>query len=341
MIIHVIFAQKMSSSLLAVGDSQNYSIRLLDADSLQVRGIFYGHPRGVTCLKFNNDGTRLISGSGDGLMKVWNVLENLEKQEQGVEAEAEEYIHAYGIVSVCFNATSDKIASTTTDLSTRIWDCTTCECLFSMYLAGYMSCCPTTTTFMNEDHLILANCSELVIVQPRTGTMNWSLRREVVIATVSCVAIHPQNPDVLVATRDDDWGIKRKLIVISLRPNDIVISDMTPPRFNTDVAALYYNRDSSSIAVVYEHHIDIIEVSSSSRNTIAVIKIPYGCYHSSLELHGSRLALCTISKSHRSSGHLLHVPSIYVFDTTSATTASACITHCNCCCSSSSTVVLL
>ncbi len=57
-------------TLLAAGTT---SIQIYDASTGQVRGTLRGHQGGVTSLAFTPNGTRLISGSLDGTVRVWDV----------------------------------------------------------------------------------------------------------------------------------------------------------------------------------------------------------------------------------------------------------------------------
>jgi len=58
--------------ILAIGVSDN-RIQLLDDAELKVKDTLKGHAESVDALGFSKDGTRLASGDGSGLVKVWDI----------------------------------------------------------------------------------------------------------------------------------------------------------------------------------------------------------------------------------------------------------------------------
>ena len=64
--------------LAAAGD-QDPTIIIYDVETGQNHRVLSGHSDGITDIKFNNDGQRLVSASQDGTIKVWELASNKEQ----------------------------------------------------------------------------------------------------------------------------------------------------------------------------------------------------------------------------------------------------------------------
>ncbi len=97
------------------------------------RTICYGHTRGVTSVCVTND--KIISGSEDGTVRVWDILTG--KQIAICEG------HAGAVASVCVS--NDKIISGSSDGTIRIWDILTGKqiAIYEGHAGGVTSVCAT------------------------------------------------------------------------------------------------------------------------------------------------------------------------------------------------------
>ena len=80
-----------------------------------------GHSYDVNSVAYSPDSTKIISGSGDNTIKIWdaNTGECLKTLEG----------HSYGVYSVAYSPDGTKIISGSHDKTIKIWDANTGECL--------------------------------------------------------------------------------------------------------------------------------------------------------------------------------------------------------------------
>ncbi len=146
-------------------DRQQVNIETPSYDRLQYRccHIFEGHSSGVWSIAFSPDGKRLVVGSGDAQVRLWNLdefrcLHTFEGHSSGVQSVAfspnekrlvvgsgdaqvrlwnlDEFRcchtfrgHTKGILSVAFSPDSKVLASSSEDETIKLWDVETGECL--------------------------------------------------------------------------------------------------------------------------------------------------------------------------------------------------------------------
>ena len=85
-------------------------------------GPLEGHTSGVSSVSFSPDGSRIVSGSDDKSVRVWDassgecVLGPLEG-------------HTSGVTSVSFSPDGSRIVSGSEDKSVRVWDASSGECV--------------------------------------------------------------------------------------------------------------------------------------------------------------------------------------------------------------------
>ena len=79
--------------------------------------ILEGHTRAVKTVSFSPDGKRIVSGSGDETIRIWDAT-------TGKELETLEG-HTAGVTSVSFSPDGKRIVSGSSDNTIRIWDATT------------------------------------------------------------------------------------------------------------------------------------------------------------------------------------------------------------------------
>ena len=80
-----------------------------------------GHSDNVYSVAYSPDGTKIISGSGDNTVKIWNA--NTGQCLQTLEG------HSDWVVSVAYSPDRTKIISGSDDRTIKIWDAITGQCL--------------------------------------------------------------------------------------------------------------------------------------------------------------------------------------------------------------------
>ncbi|KAJ1569821.1 hypothetical protein HK096_000865, partial [Nowakowskiella sp. JEL0078] len=100
------------TSLIASASNDN-TVRLWDAfTGLEIQKIL-GHTRAVNSIAFSKDGTKLVSGSSDNSIQIWNI----ETKESNLLVG-----HSGPVMSVAFSPDGGKIASGSDDETVRLWD---------------------------------------------------------------------------------------------------------------------------------------------------------------------------------------------------------------------------
>jgi len=77
--------------------------------------LLQGHTGNVTSVAFSPDGTRIVSGSNDNTVKVWNA-------ERGVQIGSPLQGHTHYVTSVSFSPDGTRIVSGSDDKTVRVWD---------------------------------------------------------------------------------------------------------------------------------------------------------------------------------------------------------------------------
>ena len=109
--------------------------------------VLKGHTNRVTCLFLSADGRRVVSGSNDATLRIWdietgeclNVLKG----------------HTSRVHSLVQSADGRRVVSGSNDATLRIWDIETGECLFVVSLRGVSS-----ITYQSETGKISAGFSD-------------------------------------------------------------------------------------------------------------------------------------------------------------------------------------
>jgi WD40 repeat protein len=73
----------------------------------------------VACVDFSADGSRVVSGSYDGMVRIWNATTG--------EMEAKLEGHTSDVTSVAFSQDGCQVVSGSHDRTVRIWNTTTRE----------------------------------------------------------------------------------------------------------------------------------------------------------------------------------------------------------------------
>lgn len=101
----------------------------LDHDAEPI--VFRGHDKDVRRVRWNREGTRVVSASVDGTARVWNV-------ETGVEVAR--YVHETGVNYAEFSPDGTLVASCAFQGSPQVWNATTGERVFSLEGTRTWSC---------------------------------------------------------------------------------------------------------------------------------------------------------------------------------------------------------
>ncbi|KAL8567600.1 hypothetical protein ACOMHN_054413 [Nucella lapillus] len=83
------------------------------------------HNKGVTAIAINSSGRRMVTGGGEGQVRVWNLLDDPLKGSVRAEMVANMKEHKGKVTSIQISPGDDSCASASTDGSTIIWDLTT------------------------------------------------------------------------------------------------------------------------------------------------------------------------------------------------------------------------
>ena len=92
-----------------------------------------GHTGGINSCAYSPDGTRLVTASGDGTLKVWDP--NVGGRDLGTLAG-----HSGGVIDCCYFPLGDRILSAGVDGTLRVWDATTYHQLGVMEASAIEAC---------------------------------------------------------------------------------------------------------------------------------------------------------------------------------------------------------
>ena len=96
-----------------------------------MQGVIFGHMGWITCASFSSDGKRIVSGSGDETIRLWDA-ETGELVRPPLEG------HQSFVWSVAFSPDGKRIVSGSRDKTIRLWDAETGE-LVRPPLEGHQS----------------------------------------------------------------------------------------------------------------------------------------------------------------------------------------------------------
>jgi WD40 repeat protein len=106
---------------IALGFSDNF-VRIVDPESLVLVKEFEGHQNSVFSLRYSLDGNRLISGSRDASLKIWNVENNFELQISKIA-------HMNTINDIQFSSDGKQFVTCSMDKTIKVWDTENCDLL--------------------------------------------------------------------------------------------------------------------------------------------------------------------------------------------------------------------
>ena len=102
-----------SSSADQVASASGFTVRLYDVRGQEIRR-FSGHTGTIKCLAFSPDGKRLVTGSDDKSIRLWEVQTGREVLRLNR--------HAAGINALAYIADTNRVATASRDQTVRLWD---------------------------------------------------------------------------------------------------------------------------------------------------------------------------------------------------------------------------
>jgi WD40 repeat protein len=105
--------------LLAAPAEDPHDLVLRDADTYEVRATLHGHAADLTAASFQRDGSRLVTASLDGTLRVWDVATG--QQVWLLRG------HAGPVLAAAYSPDGTRIASGGQDRLLRLWDAATGE----------------------------------------------------------------------------------------------------------------------------------------------------------------------------------------------------------------------
>ena len=133
-----------------------------------VRRFPKAHAQGVTCVRFSRDGSQVVSGSFDQVVRVHGLKSG--------KAIKEMRGHASYVNDVHFSPDGSRVVSASSDGTVRVWDVRSSECISQFRPpseAGLSELSVNTVTFMPDtpEHLLVCNRSPSLFIMTLSGML--------------------------------------------------------------------------------------------------------------------------------------------------------------------------
>lgn len=106
---------------LAAGYSDN-TIKIFDLTTYELKKVIEAHNNSVFTVRYSHDFSKLLSGSRDARLKVWNVEKNYAQEEEIVA-------HTFAINHLTFSPDGQRFVTGSMDKSVKVWDTETMKLL--------------------------------------------------------------------------------------------------------------------------------------------------------------------------------------------------------------------
>ena len=100
---------------MLITGTEDHVVKIWDVYCINVIQRLFGHTAGIYSVEVSENGSFVISGSGDGESKLWSF-------HRGMLLKTLESGHSGGITSVAVNPTSQHVATASLDGIIRLWD---------------------------------------------------------------------------------------------------------------------------------------------------------------------------------------------------------------------------
>ena len=179
-----------------------------------------GHTRWVTSVAFSMDGLRLVSGSYDNTIRLWDAaMGNCTAVLKG---------HTKGVRSVAFSADGLRVVSGSHDSTVRMWDAATGSC--TAVLEGHTHCV-TTVAFSTDGSRVVSGSDDWTV---RTWDSTASNCTAVLQGHTHCILSVAFSADGMRVTSSDwggwtrTWSTKAHNISDN-SPNPVALNPTPPP----------------------------------------------------------------------------------------------------------------
>ncbi len=163
---HQVWSVSFSPDGKRIATARNRMVKLWDAATGQESRALNGHVGEVTCASFSPDSTRLISGSDDNTVKIWDVTEN---------QCSFSLRHRQWVTDVRFSPDGKRVASAgegraTTGSMVKVWDAISGTELVSFAGDSFVSFSP------DGELVVSGHDSSLQVCDAITGQQLWKFR---------------------------------------------------------------------------------------------------------------------------------------------------------------------
>jgi len=265
-----------------------------------------GHISVVTSVSFNHDGTKIVSGSRDRTVRVWNS----ETGECVLTLEG----HTQGVMSVSFNHDGTKIVSGSGDKTVRVWNSETGECVLT--LEGHTDFV-NSVSFNHDGTKIVSGSSDKTVRVWNSETGECLLTLEDHTDFVNSVSFNHDGTKIVSGSWDKTvrvWNSETGECVLTLEDHTRAVMSVSFNHDGTEIVSgsrdrtvRVWNSETGECVLTLEGHTDFVNsvsfnhdgtkiVSGSSDKTVRVWNSEIGeCL---LTLEGNTDYVTSVSFNH-------------------------------------------